>query len=221
MSLDIAAVFSQLRHEKKISQRKAAQDLGISQALLSHYENGIREPRLEFIVRVCDYYGVSADYLFGRTEARENPLAAHCPQPGENESGEAPPACDEEMRRTVSAVSGFLTMLYENCGKHVGDNASEYIAASVYRLFRSMDPSAVKRLSTELQVPERACLQLCDAAVSLAEAGFVCSPDSAENKKRLSEYEKHLKKAYPPLFDALSELIKKADAKAAQPITAK
>ena len=38
---------SALRREKNISQRKAAADLGISQALLSHYENGTREPGLE------------------------------------------------------------------------------------------------------------------------------------------------------------------------------
>ena len=35
---------SALRREKNISQRKAAADLGISQALLSHYENGTRQP---------------------------------------------------------------------------------------------------------------------------------------------------------------------------------
>ncbi|MBQ9686098.1 MAG: helix-turn-helix transcriptional regulator [Oscillospiraceae bacterium] len=63
-----------LRREKNISQRKAAADLNISQALLSHYENGAREPGLSFVCRVCDYYGVSADYLLCRTEL---PNAAH------------------------------------------------------------------------------------------------------------------------------------------------
>ena len=53
-------ILTSLRSERGISQRKAAADLGISQALLSHYENGVREPRLDFVVRVCDYYGVSA-----------------------------------------------------------------------------------------------------------------------------------------------------------------
>ncbi|MBQ5503766.1 MAG: helix-turn-helix transcriptional regulator [Oscillospiraceae bacterium] len=61
---------SELRREKNISQRQAAADLGISQALLSHYENGLREPRLEFVARVCDYYGVSADYILGRVERK-------------------------------------------------------------------------------------------------------------------------------------------------------
>ena len=60
-----------LRQEKKISQRKAAGELGVSQALLSHYENGVREPGLAFVVRAADYYGVSADFLLGRTMARD------------------------------------------------------------------------------------------------------------------------------------------------------
>ena len=58
---------SALRKSRGLSQRQAAADLGISQALLSHYENGAREPGLPFVVKVCDYYGVSADYLLGRT----------------------------------------------------------------------------------------------------------------------------------------------------------
>ena len=58
---------SALRRERNISQRQAAQDLRISQALLSHYENGAREPGLAFVCRACDYYGVSTDYLLCRS----------------------------------------------------------------------------------------------------------------------------------------------------------
>ena len=58
---------ARLRREKGVSQRKAASDLHISQALLSHYENGAREPGLAFVCRACDYYGVTADFLLGRT----------------------------------------------------------------------------------------------------------------------------------------------------------
>ncbi len=57
-----------LRAAKGLSQRAVAADLHISQALLSHYENGAREPGLQFVCRACDYYGVSADYLLGRTD---------------------------------------------------------------------------------------------------------------------------------------------------------
>ncbi len=65
--LRFCANLSHLRREKGVSQRKAASDLHISQALLSHYENGAREPGLAFVCRACDYYGVTADYLLGRT----------------------------------------------------------------------------------------------------------------------------------------------------------
>ena len=67
MNLKFPDILTALRSERGISQRKAAADLGISQALLSHYENGVREPRLDFVVRVCDYYNVSADYMLGRS----------------------------------------------------------------------------------------------------------------------------------------------------------
>ena len=53
----VAAEFSRLltllRKEKGISQKSAAQQLGVSQALLSHYENGIRECGLDFLVRAA------------------------------------------------------------------------------------------------------------------------------------------------------------------------
>ena len=64
-------ILSRLRHEKGVSQREAAAELGISQALLSHYENGVREPGLAFLAQACDYYGVSTDYILGRSGCRE------------------------------------------------------------------------------------------------------------------------------------------------------
>ena len=72
---------SLLRKARGLSQRTAASDLKISQALLSHYENGAREPGLSFVCRVCDYYGVSADYLLGRSEI-PNPAACSAKDAG-------------------------------------------------------------------------------------------------------------------------------------------
>ena len=66
MVTDFAQRLAALRKERKLSQRRAAADFGISQALMSHYENGAREPGLDFVCRACDYYGVTADYLLGR-----------------------------------------------------------------------------------------------------------------------------------------------------------
>ena len=67
MERSFPETLSALRKSRGVSQRQAASELGISQALLSHYENGAREPGLGFICKVCDYYGVTADYLLGRS----------------------------------------------------------------------------------------------------------------------------------------------------------
>ena len=61
-----------LRREKGLSQSQVAGELGISQALLSHYETDAREPRLEFVVRVSEYYSVTTDYILGRTMERDD-----------------------------------------------------------------------------------------------------------------------------------------------------
>ncbi|MDO5014561.1 MAG: helix-turn-helix transcriptional regulator [Clostridia bacterium] len=63
---DFALKISKLRRKSKKSQKQVASDLGISQSLLSHYENGIRECGLDFLKKIADYYKVSADYLLGR-----------------------------------------------------------------------------------------------------------------------------------------------------------
>lgn len=59
-----------------LSQRQAASDLQVSQALLSHYEKGIREPGLDFVVRAAEYYGVSTDALLGAPTVRRKSKAA-------------------------------------------------------------------------------------------------------------------------------------------------
>ena len=66
MDRSFAETLLALRQGRNLSQRAAAADLGISQPLLSHYAKGTREPGLSFVCRVCDYYGVTADYLLGR-----------------------------------------------------------------------------------------------------------------------------------------------------------
>ena len=70
MGIEFNRIITLLRKERGITQKQAAQDLGISQAQLSHYEKGIRECGLAFVVQVADYYDVSCDYLLGRSAER-------------------------------------------------------------------------------------------------------------------------------------------------------
>ncbi len=68
MSTSISTRLVSLRKDKNLSQKEAAEFLGVSQALLSHYEKGIRECGLEFLCRAATFYDVSTDYLLGLSD---------------------------------------------------------------------------------------------------------------------------------------------------------
>lgn len=70
MSTSVSTRLVELRKEKNLSQKEAATALGVSQALLSHYEKGIRECGLDFLCRASTFYDVSTDYLLGMTETK-------------------------------------------------------------------------------------------------------------------------------------------------------
>jgi len=58
----------QLRKARGISQVKLAMDLNTGQNTISRYENGEREPGIDELIRIADYFRVSVDYLIGRTD---------------------------------------------------------------------------------------------------------------------------------------------------------
>lgn len=143
MSSDFSRSLTLLRKEKGISQRSAAKDLDVSQALMSHYENGIREPGLAFVIRACNYYEVSADFLLGRTLSRDGTTIV-----------DAESLYDYSNEKDNVLRGGMLTMLnkkllvnsigllYDILGK-VGSKeatmaASEYLGGAVYNMFRHL-----------------------------------------------------------------------------------
>ena len=58
----------QIRKEKGISQLKLAIELNTNQNTISRYETGEREPGINELIRIADYFNVSIDYLLERTD---------------------------------------------------------------------------------------------------------------------------------------------------------
>ena len=58
----------EIRRKKHISQLKLALDLGMNQNSISRYETGEWEADYLTLVAFADYFNVSLDYLFGRTD---------------------------------------------------------------------------------------------------------------------------------------------------------
>lgn len=124
MNADFPRIITLIRKERKISQKQAAADLGISQALLSHYEKGIRECGLEFLSRIADYYHVSCDYLLGRSPS---------PQKQVSSSSEISPD-KNGIRKMIYDSEDILLSLCEENGAN--ENAAGYINACIYKLLR-------------------------------------------------------------------------------------
>ena len=61
----------ELRTAKNISQVRLAIELDINQNSVSRYENGEREADYKTLLAIADYFQVSLDYLFGRTDTPE------------------------------------------------------------------------------------------------------------------------------------------------------
>ena len=57
-----------LREDNDYRQRELAAVLNVSQNTYSQYENGVIELTADNLIRLADFYGVSVDYLLGRTE---------------------------------------------------------------------------------------------------------------------------------------------------------
>ena len=56
-----------LREDHDKTQQDIADILGTSQTMYASYERGANELPLRHLLKLADYYGVSADYLLGRS----------------------------------------------------------------------------------------------------------------------------------------------------------
>ena len=60
-----------LRTDMGYTQKQIAEVLGVSQNTYSQYEIGILNYPVDALVKLADFYGVSVDYLLGRTDLKE------------------------------------------------------------------------------------------------------------------------------------------------------
>lgn len=134
------AILCRLRKERRLNQRTAAAALHISQALLSHYENGLREPGLAFVAEACAFYGVSADYLLGRTRIRTSMPDVEKWEPALLTLGET----------GAGALSRLISALGEKGNKESCRLAEEWLTVGLYALLRNHDRTGCCKLPPEL-----------------------------------------------------------------------
>ena len=215
---EFSRTLSLLRQERGVSQRTAAADLGISQALLSHYENGIREPGLSFVVRACDYYNVSADFILGRTLSREGSMMTHeevlnAAEPGNILQGSVLATLQSKL------LSGAIGVLFGLLGK-LGDkaainSAAGYLGSAVYQLYRHLYRTAGSNEAYFSLDPAACTMGTADADMKLNEVQYARALRSQAAKK--VEFPdlapEALTAAYPGRCQSLTQVLSTADAR--------
>lgn len=58
----------ELKIKRHVMQKDVAAAIGVPLRTYQRYEYGEREPQLSTLIRIADFYGVSLDYLAGRTD---------------------------------------------------------------------------------------------------------------------------------------------------------
>ena len=172
MASDFSRTLALLRREKRISQRTAAGDLQVSQALLSHYENGLREPGLSFVVRAADYYGVSCDYLLGRTPEPEGKTITIDDIPDDDGNNVMPsPEVITFNRRIINNSISLLFSLAQKANSiTLIKEVSSYLMLSVYKLFRIVYNANPKNDQKLFKIPKVIANDSANAIISINEA---------------------------------------------------
>jgi len=60
-----------LRLEKGLTQQKLADKIGLVKGSISAYENNLKIPSVEVLIKLCEFFNVSADYLIGLSDNTE------------------------------------------------------------------------------------------------------------------------------------------------------
>ena len=89
---EVAERLRKLREQVKISQTKIAPLVGMKQSSINRYENDQSDPALETLLKYADYFDVSLDYIFGRTDNPQGKLYECKPKIEQN---------DPQMRKFV------------------------------------------------------------------------------------------------------------------------
>ena len=207
-------ILALLRKERGITQKQAAADLGISQAQLSHYEKGIRECSLAFVVQVADYYGVSCDYLLGRSADRSGQTisVADLPDTGAPTSGSV-------YRGSVlpTMYKKLIENSLESKDKQLVIQISQYLMLAVYKVFRRLYDASPKNAVGMFRIGAARWQGNADAAMHVAEAELAAALTGEDGSKdsldpaTLSLSTERLTQDYPRHATSLLNLVKNAE----------
>lgn len=226
MNKEFARIMTLLRKERKLSQKKAAEDLGVSQGLLSHYEKGKRECGLDFLIRAADYYNVSCDYLLGRSPEPQGKTISidDIPESDPNQRDRVTP--DSVMiafskKLVGNSLNVFYSMLSKCHSQTMIKETSGYLMLAVYKMFRLLYSANPKNDQNFFMIDKsvagsgaNAAMSLCEAKITAAVEGTALQgEDTVADPEGLAVNTQSLGEEYSKYYSSMVNLIKNSEAR--------
>lgn len=205
-----------LRKERKLSQKQVAADLEVTQALLSHYENGKRECGLDFLVRAADYYNVSVDYLLGRSPMITGTTVSEqdLPESSVSEKYDAQNAMlggstFMHKKLLTNAIEIVFSLLLKAKNSELSKSVASYLSLAVYRAFRMTFSSGKSNDENTFGIPAEKVAALTSAAMQLEDIKARSAADKGSEDERITTT--RLEQEYSTQAAALLNIVKTSE----------
>ena len=172
MNKDFPRVMKMLRRERGLRQKEAADHLGVAQALLSHYENGKREGGLDFLVSAADFYGVSVDFILGRTSSRNGTVVSsetlHDSAVSEGGTSDLAGAGTLLRKKLITnSIEVIFQLLIKAKNTKLANAVASYLMTAVYRAYRMVFSAGADNDENCFAVPAENVADVCSAKLLL------------------------------------------------------
>lgn len=213
MNKDFPRVMKMLRKERGLRQKEAAEKLGVAQALLSHYENGKRECGLDFLVAAANFYGVSVDYILGRTNSRNGTVVSEESLPestvSEGYSGD-PAGAGTLLRKKLITNSLEITfsLLMKAKNTKLANIVASYLMTAAYRAYRMVFSSGAENDENSFALPAENVADICLAKMALddVKARSAAKDGSADEKITNLRIEREFQRQSAAIFSVITNV---------------
>lgn len=215
---DFPRILTLLRKERGMSQKHVAGQLGVAQALLSHYEKGKREPGLGFLVRAADFFDVSTDYLLGRSAITTGDRISESdlPETAGSERGVSDPSSLSVVltkKLITNSIELIFTILVKARNIKLTQSVANYLTLAVYNSFRIAHRANSKNDDKMFGISQDFSPQITLAAMQLAEGA--ANKALSENKSIDDNADAittiHIEEEYKKQGTALLSLVKSSE----------
>ncbi len=216
MNKDFPRIICLLRKERGLSQKQVADELNVSQALLSHYEKGIRECGLDFLVKIASYYNVSCDYLLGRTPERNGATINIEDIPEYSEQEDNTKAQNNMLallnkKLIINTTSVIFDMLSNTSSKKLTKSVSNYLINANYYIFRKLYSADNESPQAMFSISDNVYQGLSRAIYEIEDTTLSVSLNNKKERKALKSSPDIIETKHPKEAGSLFNLIQNAE----------